>query len=412
MEDKLLKKYYDVIIQSALNLYEGQSLFIGCGVKNYDFGIKLAEAAYQYGLKYVDVMFGSDYVKKARIDNNRNNEFLEFIPNYMLTRSYEMLSNDWAMLKIDNVDEIDVLKGIDPTKMEVLSKKEFSTFTRQSQSTVGFHHQWCIVTPPGKNWAKLVTGIENEDEAIKKLEESLIKILRLDTEDPVKAWKDHADKLSVRAKILSELNLDKLHFETDGTDLIIGLNNEALWKGGYGKANNGRNFIPNLPTEEIFSTPDFTRTSGKAKVTKPVKVLETQLNGIWFEFKDGRVINYGCDNNKEILDKFFSIDEGAKYLGEVALVDKSSKIFESGLIFNNILYDENAACHIALGRGFSALIKDGNKLTTPELLKKGGCNFSLVHTDFMIGSRDINVTGYDRKGNTVKIIENGSFVIG
>jgi len=112
-----------------------------------------------------------------------------------------------------------------------------------------------------------------------------------------------------------------------------------------------------------------------------------------------------------MIDKYFSIDEGAKYLGEVALVDKSSKIFESGLIFNNILYDENAACHIALGRGFSALVKDGNKLTTPELLKKGGCNYSLVHTDFMIGSTDIDVTGYDKKGNTIKIIKNGSFVI-
>jgi len=309
MEEKLLKKYYDVIIKSALNLYEGQNLLIACGVKNYDFGVKLAEAAYQYGLKYVDIIFGSDYVKKARIENNRNTEYLDFVPNYLLTRSYELLSNDWAMLKIDNVDEIDVLKGIDSTKMEILSKKEFSTFTRQSQSTVGFHHQWCIVTPPGEQWAKLVTGIEDGKEALKKLEDNLIKILRLDVDDPVKAWKDHADKLRERAKKLSEMNLDKLHFETEGTDLIIGLNNEAIWKGGYGKANNGRDFIPNLPTEEIFTTPDFTRTSGKAKVTKPVKVLETQLNGIWFEFKDGQVVKYGCDNNKDILDKYFSIDD-------------------------------------------------------------------------------------------------------
>ncbi|HEX2787432.1 MAG TPA: aminopeptidase [Ignavibacteria bacterium] len=411
MSPDLLKKYSEVIVKSALDIYEGQCLLIIAGVLNHDFAVMVADTAYENGAKYVDVWFSSDKIKKSRIARNKKESFLEFIPNYSVTRSNELLANDWAFLKIDNVDEIDVMKGIDTHKMEIITKNEQKAYMRQAQAITSFHMQWSIAAPPGVNWAKRVTGIDDENKAKEKLSENLIKILRLDAHDPVKEWKEHAEQLNIRAIKLASMNLDKLVFSADGTNLEIGLNSGCIWKGGLVNALNGRTFIPNLPTEEVFTTPDFRRTNGRAKVTRPVKVLETQINGIWFEFKEGKLVDYGCDNNKEILDTYFNIDEGARYLGEVALVDSRSKIFESGLIFNSILYDENAACHIALGRGFSACIENGNDLTSPEEMKKHGCNFSLVHTDFMIGTKDINVAGYDKAGNKHRILEDGRFVI-
>lgn len=411
MSPELLKKYAEVIVKSALDIYEGQSILMYAGVQNHDFAVMVAEIAYENGAKYVDIVFGTDKLKKARIEKSRNNSSLEFIPNYNINRSYEILANDWAFLKIDNVDEIDFMKGIDTSKMEIITKNEQKAYIRQSEAITSFHMQWSIAAPVGKNWAKRITKINDDNAAVEKLSEHLVKILRLDAHDPVKEWREHAEQLNIRAIKLASMNLDKIVFNADETELEIGLNSGGIWKGGLVNALNGRTFIPNLPTEEVFTTPDFRRTTGKAKVTRPVKVFETQINGIWFEFKEGKVVNYGCDNDKEILDSYFNIDEGARYLGEAALVDSRSKIFESGLVFNNILYDENAACHIALGRGFAACIENGNSLTSPEEMKKHGCNFSLVHTDFMIGTKDINVMGYDKEGNKYKILDGGRFVI-
>lgn len=411
MLPELLKKYAEVIVKSALDIYEGQSILMYAGVQNHEFAVMVAETAYENGAKYVEIVFGTDKLKKARIEKSRNNSSLEFIPTYNINRSYEILANDWAFLKIDNVDEIDYMKGIDSSRMEIVTKNEQRTFIRQAEAITSFHMQWSIAAPVGKNWAKRITKIDDDNAAVEKLSEHLIKILRLDAHDPVKEWREHAEQLNIRAIKLASMNLDRIVFNADETELEIGLNSGGIWKGGLVKALNGRTFIPNLPTEEVFTTPDFRRTKGKAKVTRPVKVFETQVNGIWFEFKDGKVVDYGCDNDKEVLDSYFNIDEGARYLGEVALVDSRSKIFESGLVFNNILYDENAACHIALGRGFAACIENGNNLTSPAEMKKHGCNFSFVHTDFMIGTKDINVTGYDKEGNKYKILDGGRFVI-
>ena len=239
----------------------------------------------------------------------------------------------------------------------------------------------------------------------------LIRVLRLDKTDPVAEWKSLGEKLISRSKVLTEMNLDKLIFTGPGTDLEIGLNKGSFWLGGPAKAANGRAFLPNIPTEEVFITPDYNRTNGKVKVTKPVKVLENSLTGIWFEFKDGKVIDFGSDNCTDILEKFLNTDEGARFLGEVALVDKNSGVHRSGYIFNSILYDENAACHIALGRGFPSCFSNKDELITPEEMKKSGCNYSLVHTDFMIGSEVINVTGVTQDGKKVEIIKDGEFKI-
>jgi aminopeptidase len=411
MNKEYLKKYCEVIIKAGVNLYEGQSLIINCGVRNVDFGLLLGQTAYEHGAKFVDLNLGSDYMRKFRIDNNKNIADLEYIPHFALNKTDELLANDWATIKVDNTEEIDVLKDSDSTKFQIMSKAEHQAYAHLSKSLTSFKNVWTIVAVPGPKWAGRILNTEANAEAEKKLWEKMIPIMRLDSEDPAEAWRTHAETLVRRSVHLTNLKLDKLVFTAPGTELEVGLNKTSLWKGGFATGINGKKFIPNLPTEEVFTTPDFKRTNGKVRVTKPVKVLETQLYGIWFEFKEGKVINFGADNNVEILEKYFKIDEGASYLGEVALVDGYSKVFESGLIFNSILYDENAACHIALGRGFGSCLTNGNDLTSNEELKKGGCNYSLVHTDFMIGSPEINVKGFTQSGEEVAIITKGKFNI-
>ncbi len=412
MNKEELKKYCDLIIEVGVNLYPEQCLNINCGIRNYDFAMLLAETAYEKGAKYVDFKTGSNLLSKFRINNNNNSEDLEFIPSYLISKTNEMLANDWAFASIDNLEELDVLKEIDSDKFGLMIKREQEAFKASSKALGSSKNTWTIAAAPGPGWAsKVFNKPELSEKNTEDLWKKLVPILRLDKKDPVEEWRIHGNKLVERSSALSGMKLDKLLFEGPGTELEIGLNDTSIWKGGIVKAQNGRMFIPNLPTEEVFTTPDFRRTNGKVKVTKPVKVFENLLEGIWFEFKDGRVTDYGTDSGKEILKKYFETDEGASYLGEVALVDSTSEVYKSGLIFNSILYDENAACHIALGKGFPMCFSNRDDMITPGDMKKNGCNYSLVHTDFMIGSEEVNVTGFDKGGSRTEIIKNGLFRI-
>lgn len=411
MEDNTIKKYCELIIKAGVNLYEDQCLSISCGVKSAEHAYMLAEKAYESGAKYVDINFHSNTLTKHRIKNTVNNSNFGYLPNYLINRGFELISNDWAHVRIDNLEEIDDLKGVDSQKLGMMVRNEQENMKALSKSVSASRISWCVTAFPGPVWAAKVYGTSMNGKSEEKLWKSLIKILRLDKPDPVKEWMSFASNLKSRGNELTKMNLDKLIFEGEGTELEIYLNPNSVWKGGIMKAANGREFIPNLPTEEVFTTPDFRKTKGRVKVTKPVKVLENLLKDIWFEFKDGKVVDYGSDCGKKILDQYFSIDEGASYLGEVALVDSTSEIFRSGLVFNSILYDENAACHIALGRGISTCFSNSDQLINQSEMNKNGCNYSLVHTDFMIGSDKINVTGKDRSGNKIEIIKSGKFLI-
>ena len=411
MDQNELKKYSDLVIEVGVNVYKEQCLIINCGILYYEFALMLADSAYARGAKYVDIQFFSNRLIKSRIQDNTDVTYLEFIPNYLLNKSYEILANDWAYIKIDNLEELDVLKGIDISKHSLITKSEQKTFQRQSQSFGISKNPWTVIAAPGPVWASKVFNSEASEKAVDELWKKLVPVLRLDKPNPSEEWRLQGERLIKRSETLSNMKLDKLFFEGPGTKLEIGLNKTSVWIGGPSKAANGRMFIPNLPTEEVFTTPDYRRTNGKVKVTKPVKVMENLLTGIWFEFKDGKAIDFGADSNKKVLEKYFSMDEGASYLGEVALVDSDSEIYKSGVIFNSILYDENAACHIALGRGIPVCLSNKDELNTIDDMKKHGCNYSLVHTDFMIGSEKVDITGVDENGNSIEIIKEGKFMI-
>jgi aminopeptidase len=238
----------------------------------------------------------------------------------------------------------------------------------------------------------------------------LIPILRLDQPDPVSAWRRAGKELEERGEKLTGMELESLRFLDDGTDLVIGLNPGALWVGGPVVMADGRWTLPNIPTEEIFTTPDWRRTEGTVRCTRPVKVLETQVTGAWFRFREGRVVEAGAKTGADVLETFLSTDQGARFVGEVALVDDRSPISRSGLTFSSILLDENASCHFALGSGYPENLQNAGELTEDKALKDAGCNVSLVHVDFMMASGETRVIGTDRQGQEKVLMEKGRFV--
>ena len=325
----------------------------------------------------------------------------------------EFIAHDWAFIRIDNTGEHDVLKDSDSTDLEKIFMADRKVKKRYLEMASKHKLTWCVIAGPNPKWAMDIFKNDSPENATLKLDEALKKILRLHEEDPLNAWEEHAKKLVERSRILDELKLDKIAIKSSNykTELEIGLNKYSKWAGGPKKTPDGRIFIPNIPTEEVFTTPDFNKTNGIVHTTRPVMIMETILEDVWFEFKDGKVIAFGARKNKELLEKFLNTDNGSRFLGEIALVDTSSLIYKSSLIFNTILFDENASCHIALGNGYPSCLTIGQTLNTKEDLLNAGCNVSLVHTDFMIGADDTEVTSYSADGKKHAIIKNGIFCI-
>ena len=251
---------------------------------------------------------------------------------------------------------------------------------------------------------------EADGDNISNFWDVLIPIFRLDKKNPTQAWKKHIAELRQRSKLLNEAELSWLHFKGPGTDLKVHLSPKSIWCGGGMTTVDNRYYLPNLPTEEVYTTPDFRKTEGRVSVTRPLKIFNQNVERAWFEFNEGKVVDYGAEKGKEVLKQYFKADPRAMFLGEVALVDVNSPIYRSGKVFDSILLDENAASHIALGRGIPFAIQNGTTLAE-DALEKLGCNNALLHTDFMIGTSDMNVTGRRFDGSYIDIIKAGRFVI-
>ena len=401
------EKYARVVLKKGINLKKGQNLLISCNDGNYDMARSLATEAYALGAGFVEIEVKDNYITRARLTAQADDE-LRYIPNYQIGKAHQMLSEDWARIRIDSAEEQDVLGDVDSGKLSVLTKASRTALKFATTSLMNGEHSWCVICSPGPEWAKKVLG---EKATTEELWEVLKPVLRLDRNDPAEAWESHGRDLWSRCKTLNEMDLDCLHFEAEGTDLTIGLNTISRWHGGSGSLPDGRMVFNNLPTEEVFTTPDYKRCDGTVKTTKSLKVLESLVEGAWFRFEEGRVVDFGADKGQDVLKQYLDMDEGARSLGEVALVDESSPIAASGLIFGSILYDENASCHIALGAGYPFCLELPPGTTGEETLKGYGCNASLVHTDFMIGSPSLNVTGFDKSGKSCPLIRDGNFVL-
>ncbi|MFA6738826.1 MAG: aminopeptidase, partial [Bacilli bacterium] len=306
----------------------------------------------------------------------------------------------------------DSLTGVDPEKIKRQSRAMQAKTKALSDYLMANHGQWTIVAMPSDAWAKKVFPQLKLEDAKTELWNQIFKTVRIEADnDPVQAWEDHNTRLQRRCAILNAMNLKALRYHNAiGTDFTIELVDKHRWAGGSEHTTKGVVFNPNMPTEEVFTMPYKFGANGKVVATKPLNYNGKLIDGFWLQFEKGKVVDYGAKEEVEMLKMLVEMDEGSAYLGEVALVPYHSPISESGLIFYNTLFDENASCHLALGRAYPMNVQGGTSMT-PEQLEQAGANFSLTHVDFMIGSEDLSITGILPDGQEVAIFRQGDFVI-
>lgn len=409
MNRVILERYAEVIIRSGINLQPGQPVLLRADVVQREFALELAKAAYSAGASLVSVKYADGKLSRLRIDKTQSDKYFDFVPSHIPFMYEKIVEDGWATISLRGPEDPDLMEGADPAKIGRAGKAVRNVMQGFMKAVSSNQLAWNVCLCPTSAWAeKVLCSSENWEERIWDV---LIPILRLDYDDPAAAWLEHDATLKSRAEYMNARRFDRIRFEGPGTDLVVGMAPNRLFVGGRCINSSGIPFFPNIPTEEIFATPDHSRTEGHVKCTRPVEVLGTQVQGAWFEFEKGRVVEFGADEHRDILARFMEFDAGASALGEVALVGTDSPIYRSGKIFHNILFDENAACHIALGNGYTDCIEGGTKMS-PEELAETRCNVSLVHTDFMIGSDEISVFGIHADGSEEEIINNGMFTIG
>jgi aminopeptidase len=394
--EKRLEKLAEITLRIGANLADGQYLLVNGLIEHAPFARALADVAYRMGARFVDVHYGEPHARKSRI-KHAPEDTLEWIPPWVDQRLDWSVDVKAAHVSIAGDPQPDLLADVDPKRASL----ERTTFppgrTRQVHSA---EVNWTIVPFPSEGWARMVYG----EPDVEQLWQDIERFMRLDQPDPVAAWKDHIDKLETRAQQMNARKFDALHFEGPGTDLTVGLQQRALWVAASFTTKWGQKHIPNMPTEEVFATPDRRRTEGTVRSTRPLALSGNVIRDLEMTFKDGKVVDVRASSGQEIIAGEQATDEGAAYLGEVALVDGSSPIGQSGRTYLNTLFDENATCHIAYGAGYPHGIEGGENLSKEDL-KDLGVNESIVHSDFMIGGPEVKVTGIEDGGNRVTIIE-------
>jgi len=406
MKKSQLKKYAKLVVKMGANVRKGQPVVINAGLDQPEFVTMVVEQAYKAGASRVTVDWAHQPLTRLNVTYMTDEELAK-MPEWAISRMKHYAETLPAMIHIMSADP-DGLKGIDQKKMSAAQRKTFPII-KPIRDSMENKYQWTIIAVPGKAWARKVFPNLSPKKAVAALWDAILQCTRV-TANPIKAWKDHNADIKVRYDYLNALHLDHLHITTkEGSDFTVGLIPEAEWLGGGETTTRGVFFNPNMPTEEVFITPDKRRTSGKIVATMPLSFKGEVIDNFSLEFKDGKVTDiHGPDNAIALLKELVAMDEGSSMLGEVALVPFESPIRQSGVLFYNTLFDENAACHVALGRGFSNLIKGFDKLTQADF-KAMGVNESMMHVDFMIGSRSTNIVGFTKDGKKIQIFKDGNW---
>jgi len=407
VDSSLLAGYADIILSTGVNLAEGQPVLIRGDLASREFALVLAGRAYELGACYVHTAYSDQRLELARLRSSCA-EHLSYVPSFVKPDYRAYIDENWASLSISCSEDPDALEGADSARLGEIRKASSKAAEGWLASISSNAIRWNVCLFPSPRWAAKVLGGEQDSE--RRIWEILRPILRLDAPDPARAWLDHDSELKRRAGFLNERRFDSFRIEGPGTDLTIGMAPDRVFCGGRCEAKDGRLFFPNIPTEEVFTTPHCRRAEGSVRCTRPVQVLGTNVEDAWFRFEGGKVVDFGARRNESVLGQFLDTDEGARSIGELALVGADSPIYRSGLVFHNILFDENAACHIALGNGYTECVEGAGSLDRDGLLTRGS-NVSIVHIDFMIGSAEVSVSGLDQAGKATEVIRNGLFVI-
>ena len=405
------KKYAELIIKEALAVQKRENpiIWINANTENLPFARELTKMAYECGAAEVKVNINDEVLSRLNMEG-MSEERLAHFGEYKLDERMDYIKDGVAFISITGSDP-DLFKGIDPKRLQIRNRASSKVMKPAMKYTMNDINSWTVVGYPTKAWAKNVFPDLDEDEAFERLKTEIFKTVRLDHEDPVAAWEEHLDKLAKRGEVLNNLQLKELHYKTDrGTDFRIGLPENHIWVGAESKDDRGYRFLPNLPTEEIFTAPDNRVAEGIVYATKPLNLSGTLVEDFWIRFEGGKAVEVGAKKGEDQLKELISRDEGACRLGEVALVSVKSPINTSGLIFYNTLFDENASCHLALGAAYPTCVEGGVDMDDQEL-KAHGINDSQIHDDFMIGDETLSIVGIDKDGKEHQIFKNGDFVI-
>jgi aminopeptidase len=396
-----------IAIEVGLGLAEGQELLITASLDAVPLVRRITEHAYRAGASLVTVFYNDDEATLARFHYAPDVSF-DKAATWMHEGIAEAFRSNVARLAVAGTNPA-LLANEDPEKVG-RANRALSKASRPAMELITRHAiNWTIVAAATPAWAAAVFPNECEDTAMGKLWDAIFAASRVDAPDPVAAWRAHDEGLRRRAAVLNDRRYSALHFRGPGTDLRVGLAEDHLWMGGGTTAGNGLACIPNIPTEEVFTTPHCKQVAGTVTSTKPLSYQGTLIEGIRVRFEGGRVVESHATQGETVLRKMLETDEGASQLGEVALVPHSSPIAKSSLLFSNTLFDENAASHIALGQAYSTCIRDGDAMDAPALAKKGA-NDSLIHVDWMIGSGEIDVDGIKLNEEAEPLMRKGEWV--
>ncbi len=412
---QLQQVYAAAVIRTGVNLQPGQCLRIGGELEHAPFVRLLAAEAYRAGAPYVVVDWVDTPLAKARMVHSAP-DLLSYFPEYEVQKHRQMVDERWARVALVGPEFPEILNDVDPAAMRTLAVTRSQKLKFYMQAMMANKVQWCVAAVPTTAWAQRIFPAMAAGDALEKLWRLVLQTCRIDQPDPAAAWRVHDATLARVVDFLIHNDVRSLHFvEThereDGqpvTDFRIGLTDRPKWLGGSAQRPDGIVFFPNMPTEETFSTPHNGRADGFVRLSRPAYPFQREVRDAWFRFEKGEVVEYGAASGKEVLEQFFELD-GTRRLGEVALVDVRSPVSQANVVFYEILFDENAACHIAFGEAYPGGVVNGDELPEEEL-RSLGVNKADAHLDVMIGTAGMRLTGLCADGRELVIMESGQFV--
>ena len=407
MELSRLKEYASLLARKGINVQPGEEVWVNCQVDQMEFVRLVVEELYLAGAKRVRVRLSDNEISRIGYKYAKTSE-LSKVPNYTIAEYKYMVKHNPSMLHIVS-DDPDAFKGISQSK---LSKVSFSVKKKVKpyRDEMDGKYKWCIAAVPSKAWANKVFPDLSEDEAVEALWKAILSTSRVDGH-ALDNWDKHNEELMVHRKLLAQLDLQYLEYKaSNGTDFKVELMKDVLWGGGVEFTDKGLSYNPNIPSEEVFTSPKAGSIEGIVYSSKPLSYNGQIIDEFWVRFKNGKVSEVGAKKNQKLLEQMVATDEGSHMLGEVALVPYDSPIRNSGILFYETLFDENAACHLALGHGFKELFPEGASISNEEAHKRG-LNDSMIHVDFMIGTKDLEIVGTSFNGKKTTIFKDGNWAI-
>ena len=405
MNQEILKKYAHTLLKYGVNLQQDQTLVISVDVENKDFAVIVAEEAYELGAKEVVLNWRCSPITRQRLLHAKES-ILEKPANWIPKFYKQYIDDKAAFLSLISAN---------PKALEGIPTDRISLQSRNLNKALSFYHTaimnssvtWCVASVPTVLWADLLGYKGSDEEKLDQLWATLLKLCRIEGIEPKDTYRHHMAKLRRRCEALNKLDLKSLRYTCEnGTDLLLELPEDHIWLGGEESSKDGTIFNANIPTEEVFSAPQYNGVNGVVHSTKPLIYQGNTISDFSFTFKEGKIVEYTAKEGYEVLKELVETDEGSHYLGEVALVDHFSPISQSNQIFYETLFDENASCHLAIGASYPTCLKNSDGLSEAEL-KERGLNHSLTHVDFMIGHEHMNIKGYTRDGQAVDIMIDG-----